>query len=172
MRAEPFLPPGSIFIIKNFYKLFSQKIFIFILLCHNIFFLKIFIYKFYKNRYNKFILSARVLNIKQQQCEQPARKRHEEETMSKNTKQQALEARIAELEAQLKEATEKKGKTSHRKYEVLALLKEGPHSTSELAVALNTSKNNIGSLLSYLRTQDNIVIHRNHHSQHYLPATE
>lgn len=61
-------------------------------------------------------------------------------------------------------------KSSHRKYEVLNLLKQKPHTTSELAIALNTSKNNIGSLLTYLR-QDNIIIHRNHLSQHYLPET-
>lgn len=90
--------------------------------------------------------------------------------MSKKNQVEALEARIAELEQQLATATSNKNKTSHRKYEVLALLKDGPHSTSELAIAMDTSKNNIGSLLTYLRKQDNIVIHRNHVGQHYLPA--
>ncbi len=72
--------------------------------------------------------------------------------MSKNTKE--LEARIAELEQQLAEASKGRSQTSHRKYEVLALLKKGPMSTSELAIALNTTKNNIGSLLSYLRNTE------------------
>lgn len=98
--------------------------------------------------------------------------KHREETMSKNTQINALQARIEELEQQLAAATAVKSKTSHRKYEVLALLKEGPHATAELAVALDTTKNNIGSLLTYLRKQDNIVIHRNHLGQHYLPSNE
>lgn len=83
-----------------------------------------------------------------------------------------LRARVEELEKQLAAANAVKSKTSHRKYEVLALLKEGPHATAELAVALDTTKNNIGSLLSYLRKQDNIVIHRNHLGQHYLPDSK
>ncbi len=93
--------------------------------------------------------------------------------MPKNKK--ALEARIAELEQQLAEATKGRSQTSNRKYEVLALLKQGPMSTSELAIALNTTKNNIGSLLSYLRNtegrhgNEQWVIHRNHMQQHYLP---
>lgn len=83
-----------------------------------------------------------------------------------------MEARIIELEQELEAAkTKKNSKSSHRKYEVLELLKIGPHTTAELALALDTSKNNIGSLLSYLRKQDEIIIHRNHLSQHYLPET-
>ena len=80
-----------------------------------------------------------------------------------------LETRIIELEQQLAEAKTVTRKSSNRKYDVLELLKSGPHSTTELAEKLDTSKNNIGSLLTYLRKQDGIIIHRNHNSQHYLP---
>jgi len=91
--------------------------------------------------------------------------------MSSSTKAQ-MTARIAELEQQLAEATKPRVQKSHRKYQVLALLKQGPHATVELAVAMDTSKNNIGSLLTYLRQQDGIIIHRDHEGRHYLPKSD
>ena len=88
--------------------------------------------------------------------------------MTANDRIAILEARIAELEAQLAEARQPREQKSHRKYEVLALLKEGPHSTSELAEKLDTTKNNIGSLLTYLRKQDGIILHMDHERRHYI----
>lgn len=84
-----------------------------------------------------------------------------------------LEARIKELEAKLAEAEAKANaapKKSHRKYEVLALLKEGPKDTATLAKLMDTSKGNIGSLLTYLRKQDNILIYRDNQGRHFLPT--
>ena len=80
----------------------------------------------------------------------------------------ALEAHIAELEAQLAEARRPREQKSNKKYLVLELLKEGPHSTSELAAKLDTTKNNIGSLLTYLRKQDGIILHMDHNRRHYI----
>ena len=96
--------------------------------------------------------------------------------MSNTTKMTAtqriavLEAHVAELEAQLAEARKPREQKSNKKYEVLALLKEGPHSTSELAEKMNTTKNNIGSLLTYLRKQDNIILHMDHNRRHYISS--
>lgn len=80
----------------------------------------------------------------------------------------ALEARITELEEQLAEAKKPREQKSIKKYLVLDLLKEGPHSTSELAEKLQTTKNNIGSLLTYLRKQDGIILHMDHNRRHYI----
>ena len=88
--------------------------------------------------------------------------------MTANERIAILEARIAELEAQLTEARQPRVQKSHRKYEVLTLLKEGPHSTSELAEKLDTTKNNIGSLLTYLRKQDGVILHMDHERRHYI----
>jgi biotin operon repressor len=81
----------------------------------------------------------------------------------------ALLAKIAAMEAEIEslKAAGPRVQKSHRKYEVLALLKSAPHSTADLALAMNTSKNNIGSLLTYLR-KDGITIHRDHMHRHYL----
>lgn len=79
-----------------------------------------------------------------------------------------LEARIADLEAQLAEAKKPREQKSNKKYDVLKLLQQGPHSTSELAEKMQTSKNNIGSLLTYLRKQDGIILHKNENHQHYI----
>ena len=80
----------------------------------------------------------------------------------------ALEEHIANLEAQLAEARKPREQKSNKKYDVLNLLKEGPHSTSELAEKMNTTKNNIGSLLTYLRKQDGIILHMDHNRRHYI----
>ena len=80
----------------------------------------------------------------------------------------ALEEHIANLEAQLAEARKPREQKSNKKYDVLRLLKEGPHSTSELAEKMNTTKNNIGSLLTYLRKQDGIILHMDHNRRHYI----
>ena len=85
-----------------------------------------------------------------------------------NERVAALEAHIANLEAQLAEARAPREQKSNKKYLVLDLLKLEPHSTSELAEKLNTSKNNIGSLLTYLRKQDNIILHMDHNRRHYI----
>lgn len=79
-----------------------------------------------------------------------------------------LEARIEELERDLAEARKPREQKSNKKYLVLELLKEGPHSTSELAQKLDTTKNNIGSLLTYLRKQDGIILHMDHNRRHYI----
>ena len=88
--------------------------------------------------------------------------------MSTAQKIAALEEHIANLEAQLAEARKPREQKSNKKYDVLNLLKEGPHSTSELAEKMNTTKNNIGSLLTYLRKQDGIILHMDHNRRHYI----
>ena len=80
----------------------------------------------------------------------------------------ALETMVAELQIQLAEARKPREQKSNKKYAVLELLKEGPHSTSELAAKLDTTKNNIGSLLTYLRKQDGIILHMDHNRRHYI----
>ena len=79
-----------------------------------------------------------------------------------------LEAKVEELTAQLAEARKPREQRSNKKYDVLKLLQQGPHSTSELAEKMETSKNNIGSLLTYLRKQDGIILHKNENHQHYI----
>ena len=88
--------------------------------------------------------------------------------MTNTQKIAALEKHIANLEAQLAEARKPREQKSNKKYDVLNLLKEGPHSTSELAEKMNTTKNNIGSLLTYLRKQDGIILHMDHNRRHYI----
>ena len=88
--------------------------------------------------------------------------------MTNTQKIAALEQHIAHLEAQLADARRPRDRQSTKKYDVLNLLKEGPHSTSELAEKMNTTKNNIGSLLTYLRKQDGIILHMDHNRRHYI----
>ncbi len=78
-----------------------------------------------------------------------------------------LEARITELETQLAELSRPQEKKSRKKFDVLAILKEGPASTSEIAEKLEMSKNCVGTYLTYLR-RDGYQIHSNNERQHYL----
>ena len=66
---------------------------------------------------------------------------------------------LIKLVEKLKNQVENNQSGPKRKYQVLDLLKQRPHTIAEMAKIIGISNANISSQLTYLRQQDNIKIY-------------
>lgn len=75
-----------------------------------------------------------------------------------------------ELIAIIMELTAVKAQKSHKKFDALAILKEGPATILEIANKMNISTKNVSSLLTYLR-RDGITIYTDNVGRKFIPKS-